>query len=48
MYDVCQTVLSDPERRRRMQIMGVKRARQFSWQKMAEETRKIYEEVSGT
>ena len=48
MYDVCQTVLSDPERRRKMQIMGVKRARQFSWQKMAEETRKVYEEVSET
>jgi len=48
MYDVCQTVLSDPERRRRMRIMGVEWARQFSWQKMAEETRKIYEEVSRT
>ena len=48
MYDVCRTVLSDPERRRRMQIMGVEWARRFSWQKMAEETRKIYEEVSGT
>jgi len=46
MYDVCQTVLSDPERRRRMQIMGVKRARQFSWQKMAEETLAIYKEAA--
>ena len=48
MYNVCKTVLSDPERRCRMQIMGVEWARRFSWQKMAEETRKIYEEVSGT
>jgi glycosyltransferase involved in cell wall biosynthesis len=48
MYDVCQTVLSDPERRRRMQIMGVEWARRFSWQKMAEETLKIYEEASMT
>ena len=48
MYNVCQMVLSDPERRRRMQIMGIEWARRFSWQKMAEETRKIYEEVSGT
>lgn len=45
MYDVCQAVLSDPDRRRRMQIMGVEWARRFSWQKMAEDTRKIYEEV---
>lgn len=48
MYDVCQTVLSDPDRRRRMRIIGVEWARRFSWQKMAKETRKIYEEVSGT
>lgn len=48
MFDVCRTVLSDPERRRKMQIMGIKLARRFSWQKMAEETRKIYEEVSRT
>jgi len=46
MYDVCQTVLSDPDRRRRMQIMGVEWARRFSWQKMADETRRIYEEVA--
>ncbi len=48
MYDVCQTVLSDPERRQQMTLLGVKRARQFSWQKMAEEILNIYEEVSGT
>lgn len=47
MYDVCQMVLSDSELRRRMQIIGIEWARRFSWQKMAEETRKIYKEVSG-
>jgi glycosyltransferase involved in cell wall biosynthesis len=46
IYDVCQRILSDPERLRRMQIMGIEWARRFSWQKMAEETRRVYEEVS--
>jgi glycosyltransferase involved in cell wall biosynthesis len=46
MYDVCRKVLSDSEQRQKMQIMGVKQAREFSWRKMAEETLRIYEEVS--
>jgi glycosyltransferase involved in cell wall biosynthesis len=46
MYDVCRTILADPERRGRMKEKGISRAQQFSWQKMADETRNIYKEVS--
>ncbi|MBW6499458.1 MAG: glycosyltransferase family 4 protein, partial [Bacteroidales bacterium] len=46
MYDVCLTVLSDSERRRKMQIQGVERARLFSWRKMTEETLEIYNAVA--
>ncbi|MFH1985707.1 MAG: glycosyltransferase family 1 protein [Pseudomonadota bacterium] len=45
MYDVCLTVLSNHELRRRMQFLSIKQARKFSWQKMVERTLEIYEEV---
>lgn len=47
MYDVCRDVLSDFELRKKMRILGISRARQFSWRRMTEETLKVYEEVSG-
>lgn len=46
MYDVCYRVLTNTEHLRNMQTMGVNQARQFSWQTMADETLKIYEETA--
>ena len=40
-------ILVDPELRGRMERLGVQRARVFSWEKTAQQTLAVYEEVAG-
>ena len=46
IYDVCRSMLANAEKLRSMQIAGINRARSFSWQAMADETIKVYEEAA--
>ena len=46
MYNSIYTLLSDDALREDMKLSGVKRARLFSWEKMAKETLRIYEQVA--
>ena len=46
IYNTINTVISNDSLRNSMKIMGIERARLFSWEKMANETLKIYEEVT--
>ena len=41
-----RSMLANAEKLRSMQIAGINRARSFSWQAMADETIKVYEEAA--
>lgn len=45
MYEAVLKVISDKELREEMKDRGEKRARLFSWNKMAKETLRVYEEI---
>jgi len=48
MYETIYTVASDSNLREKMREEGLERSRLFSWEKMARETLRVYEEVAGS
>lgn len=47
MKDTIERVMSSPDIRRKLVRNGKKRVKSFTWEKAAEETRKVYEKVMG-
>lgn len=44
-YDALSSVLTDSEQRQRLSTLGIQQAARFSWQRAAEETARVYDQV---